>query len=268
MKGNFVSRLWTNRKLAWEMAKREVYSRYRGSAVGVAWSFFFPVLMLGVYTFVFGVIFRSKWTVPDGQQSTTEFALILFAGLIVFGMFSECLVKSPALIANNPQFVKKVVFPLEVLPVSCVLAAIFHMLVSLVVLFMAMLFVQGGVPWTALLFPLVVFPLLLATLGVSWFLASTGVYLRDLGQLMPLLSMALLFMSPVFYPITAIPERYRHIVEMNPITGVVDAAREVLVFGRLPDWSVIGWQMLASLVIAVLGLAWFRYVRKGFADVL
>ena len=260
--------LWSARMLAWEMAKREVYSRYRGSIVGLAWSFFFPVLMLCVYTFVFGVIFRSRWTAGADMQSTSDFAIILFAGLVVYGMFSECLVKAPMLIVGNVQFVKKVVFPLEVLPVSCVLAAIFHMGISLIVLFMAMFLVGGEIPWTVILLPAVLLPLVLATLGLTWFLSASGVFLRDLSQVMPLLSMVLLFLSPVFYPISMIPERFRSIVELNPITGVVDAARAVLVFGTSPNWSVVGWQLLASLFIALFGLLWFRFVRKGFSDVL
>lgn len=259
---------WIQRALAWEMAKREVYSRYQGSVAGLAWSFFYPVLMLGVYTFVFGVIFRSRWSADAGNLPTSEFALILFAGLIVYGMFSECLIKAPALITANIQFVKKVVFPLEVLPVSCVLAATFHMVVGLLVLFAAMLLVQGGIPVTALMFPFVFLPLALATLGITWFIAASGVYLRDLAQVMPLVSTMLLFLSPIFYPITAVPEKFRRIVELNPITGVVEGVREVLIFGRLPDLSVLAWQYVAAVTIAALGLWWFRFVRKGFADVI
>lgn len=261
--------IWSHRKLAWEMAKREVYSRYRGSVAGVAWSFFYPVMMLGVYTFVFGVIFRSRWTGSMGDGlPMPEFALVLFAGLIVYGLFSECIVRAPGLVVSNVQFVKKVVFPLEILPVSSVLAALFHMLVSLVVLFCAMLLIQGYIPPTALLAPLVLLPMVIATLGISWFLAASGVYLRDLSQFMPMVSTVLLFMSPVFYPISAIPEKFRHLVYLNPITGLVDAARDVLVFGRLPDWTGLSIQYAIATSIAILGLAWFRFTRKGFADVL
>lgn len=261
--------LWKHRALIWEMAKREVSSRYKGSVMGLAWSFFYPLLMLCVYTFVFGVIFKSRWGLPtDTAEPTSRFAVILFAGLVVYGMFSESISRAPTLVTSNATFVKKVVFPLEILPVSSVLSSVIHMLVGLLVLLLAQVAVNGGLPLTALAFPLVVFPLMLATLGISWFLAAAGVYLRDLAHVAPLFATLMLFLAPVFYPITAVPEKFRPIIEMNPITGIVDAVRGVLVFGRLPDPMWLLGQYAAAALIAVLGLYWFRYLRKGFADVL
>ncbi|HGM7308303.1 TPA: ABC transporter permease [Stenotrophomonas maltophilia] len=261
--------LATRASLAWEMAKRDVFARYKGSVIGLAWSFFYPVLMLGVYTFVFGVIFRSRWTGTHSDAPlTSEFALILFSGLVVYGFFSECLNKAPGLITANGQFVKKVVFPLEVLPVSTALSALFHMLVSLLVLLIAMLLLKGGVPVTAIAFPVVMMPLLLATLGCTWLFSALGVYLRDLGQIMPLVTTMLLFLSPVFYPITAVPASFRHIVELNPITGVMDGVRDTLIFGHWPDMGLLLWQYLVGLLIMLFGLSVFQYVRRGFADVI
>ncbi|WP_049416896.1 ABC transporter permease [Stenotrophomonas maltophilia] len=264
--------LATRMSLAWEMAKRDVFARYKGSVIGLAWSFFYPVLMLGVYTFVFGVIFRSRWTVAGqgaGEQPlTSEFALILFSGLVVFGFFSECLNKAPGLVTANAQFVKKVVFPLEMLPISTALSALFHMLVSLVVLLIAMLLLKGSVPVTAVAFPVVVLPLLFATLGCTWLFSALGVYLRDLGQVMPLVTTMLLFLSPVFYPITAVPASFRRVVEMNPITGVMDGVRDTLIFGNWPEPKLLMWQFVVGLLIMLAGLLVFQYVRKGFADVI
>lgn len=255
--------------LAWEMAKREVFARYKGSVIGLAWSFFYPVLMLGVYTFVFGVIFRSRWSTTAGETSlTSEFALILFSGLVVYGFFSECLNKAPALITVNVQFVKKVVFPLEVLPLSAALAALFHMLVSLLVLLVAMLVLKGSIPVTAVAFPLVVAPLIFATLGLTWFFSALGVYLRDLSQIMPLATTMLLFLSPVFYPITAVPASFRKVVAFNPITGVMDGVRDTLIFGVWPNYNLLLWQFVVGLLLMFCGLAVFQYVRKGFADVI
>lgn len=258
--------------LACEMAKRDVFARYKGSVVGLAWSFFYPVLMLAVYTFVFGVIFRSRWsgtqTAQNGEGLTSEFALILFSGLVVYGFFSECLNKAPGLITANTQFVKKVVFPLEVLPLSTALAALFHMLVSLVVLLIAMLVLKGNIPVTAVAFPLVMLPLLFATLGLTWLFCALGVYLRDLSQIMPLATTMLLFLSPVFYPITAVPESFQRVVRLNPITGVMDGVRDTLIFGVWPDFGLLFWQALPGLLLMVIGLAIFQYLRRGFADVL
>ena len=261
--------IWKHRGLVWAMAKREVLARYRGSAMGLAWSFFYPVLMLCVYTFVFGVIFKARWGVgAQTDEPMSRFAVILFAGLVVYGMFAESISKAPTLITGNAAYVKKVVFPLEILPLSGVISAVIHMMFGLLVLLLAQLFGSGSIPLTALAFPLVVLPFILATTGVSWFLAATGTYLRDLAQIAPLMATVLLFLAPVFYPITAVPERFRPLIELNPITGLVDAVRGVLVFGRLPDPTWLLGQYIVALLIALAGLYWFRLLRKGFADVL
>lgn len=259
-----------HRGLVWAMAKREIQGRYRGSALGVAWSFVYPVLMLAVYTFVFGVIFKSRWggaAVAAGEP-ISRFAIILFAGLVVYGMFAESISKAPALITSNAAYVKKVVFPLEILPVASVIAAVVHMCVGLLVLLLAQLLTAGALPWTALAFPVVVLPFVLATTGLSWALAATGTYLRDLAQVAPLFATVMLFLAPVFYPLSAVPEAFRPLIEMNPVTGLVDAVRGVLVFGRLPDLQWLCWQYVSAFIIALLGLAWFRLLRRGFADVL
>lgn len=255
-----------NRSLIVSLVKREIVGRYRGSAMGLLWSFFNPVLMLAVYTFVFSVVFKARWA--GGGDSKTEFALILFAGLMVFNLFSECINRAPGLILGNVNYVKKVVFPLEILPIVALGSAIFHFFISLFVWFMFYIVFFGLPKITILLLPLAVMPLVLVTLGFSWGLASLGVYLRDVSQIIGLLTTMTMFLSPIFYPLTALPEQYRNYVKISPLTLAVEQSREVMIWGHGFDWNSWLVYMAASILIAWLGFAWFQKTRKGFADVL
>lgn len=261
-----ISSFWRHHTLIGALVKREVIGRYRGSFAGILWSFFNPMLMLAIYTFVFSVIFKARWSA--GSDSRTEFALVLFAGLMMFNLFSECFNRAPGLILANANYVKKVVFPLEILPWVTMGSALFHGLVSLGVwmVFYTMLF---GVPHaTILLLPLVVIPLVLLTMGLAWGLASLGVYLRDVSQITGIMSTVLMFLSPIFYPASALPPEYRTLLFINPVTPAVEQAREVLYWGRLPDPALLWPYLLVAALIAWLGFAWFQKTRKGFADVL
>ena len=255
-----------HRHLIWQLTKREVVGRYRGSILGLMWSFFHPLLMLAVYTFVFYVVFRARW----GSQgdSKTEFAMLLFAGLIVYSVFAECTNRAPNLILSNVNYVKKVVFPLEILPLVSLGSALFHATVSVMVLLVFYGLVHMSLHWTVILFPILLVPLVFFVLGLSWFLASVGVYLRDAGQATGIVTSLMLFLAPVFYPISAIPEMYRPFVYLNPLTLIVEQARDVLIWGRQPAWSHLGIYLLCSIVFAWLGFSWFQKTRKGFADVL
>ena len=248
------------------LTQREVLGRYRGSVMGVMWSFFNPILMLAVYTFVFSVVFKARWSIAS--ESKTEFALVLFAGLIVYGVFSECLNRAPTLIVSNPNYVKKVVFPLEVLPVVSMGAALFHGLVSMVVWFIFYLIFFGVPPVTALLFPMVFLPLILLTLGLSWLLASLGVYLRDVSQVVTVLTGVLMFMSPVFYPISALPPEFQGVLLMNPLTASIEMLRGVVYWGRVPGIEIYFGNLALGIISAWIGFFWFQKTRKGFADVL
>ena len=259
---NFVR----HRHLIWQMTKREVVGRYRGSVMGILWSFFNPVFMLTIYTFVFSVVFKTKW--GTGSGSKTEFAMILFAGLIVFNLFSETVTRAPSLILSNVNYVKKVVFPLEILPVISILSSCFHTLVSIGVLILFRLIVGSGFSLTTALFPIIIAPLLLLTLGLSWFLAALGVYLRDVSQTIGLAMTALMFVSPIFFPITALPEKYRIFVYLNPLSFIIEQGREVLIFSRFPDVGGLLIYTAIGCITALLGLAWFQKTRTGFADVL
>ena len=259
--------LWRNRQLIARMTQREVLGRYRGSLLGLLWSFLNPVFMLAVYTFVFTVAFRARWGL-GAEETKIQFALVLFVGLIVHGLFAEVLNRSPSLILGNVNFVKKVVFPLEILPAVTMGAALFHSLISLLVLLAAFAFLNGHLYWTTLFIPLVLLPLAVLTLGLAWMLASLGVYIRDVGQTIGVLTTVALFISPVFYSVTALPERFRPWMMANPLTFIIEQAREVLIWGHLPDWAGLGLYMLVATTVAWAGYAWFQKTRKGFADVL
>jgi lipopolysaccharide transport system permease protein len=261
------SSIWRHRELIWQMSRREVVGRYRGSIMGLAWSFFNPVLMLIVYTFVFSVVFKTRWG-GGAEESKADFAIILFVGMIVHGLFAECVNRAPGLILSNVNYVKKVVFPLETLSWVAMGSALFHALISTAVLIAAQLIINLNLPWTAVFFPLVLLPLLLATMGFAWFLAATGVFVRDIGQVTGIVTTVMLFLSPVFYPVSAIPPQYQAVLLLNPLTFVIEQAREVLIWGRVPDWLGLAVYLAVSLAIAWAGFWWFQRTRKGFADVL
>lgn len=257
--------LWHHRQLIHALVTREILGRYRGSALGILWSFVNPLFMLAVYTFVFSVIFKGRWSSEGGRA---EFALVLFAGLLMFNIFSECLNRAPLLILGNISYVKKVVFPLEILPWIVFGAALFHAFVSI----SAWLFfylVMFGIPHaTIFFFPLLFFPLALLTMGVTWFLASLGVYLRDTAQIINVLTTIWMFLTPVFYPISAVPEQYRPVIYCNPLAYIVEQSRNLLFFGKGMEWGAFSLLMVCAALIAWLGFFWFQKTRKGFADVI
>jgi lipopolysaccharide transport system permease protein len=261
-----VAGLWRNRYLIKTSIQREVVGRYRGSFMGILWSFFNPVFMLSVYTFVFSVVFKARW--HAGSDSKTEFALILFAGLMVFNLFAECVNRAPGLILSNVNYVKKVIFPLEILPWVSLGAALFHAMVSLLVWLIAYMLLFGIPHITFLLLPLVLGPLLLFILGLSWGLAALGVYLRDISQIIGVATTALLFLSPIFYSASSLPEKYQIFLRLNPLTPIVEQTRGVLFFGKLPELDVLLVCYAGSVCVACLGFAGFQKTRKGFADVL
>lgn len=261
-----VASLYKNRSLIFDLIKREVVGRYKGSVLGLLWSFFNPVFMLVVYTFVFSVVFKARW--KGGGDSKVEFALVLFTGLLVFNLFSEVINRAPSLILSNANYVKKVIFPLDILPVVVLGAAAFHVLVSLVVWLVFFLLFFSLPEWTVLQLPLVFIPLVLMTLGLAWLLASLGVYLRDVGQIIGLVVMALMFLTPVFYPVAALPVEYQGIMRLNPLTYIVEETRNVMIWGKTIDWPQWSCWTVLSMLVAWLGFAWFQKTRKGFADVI
>lgn len=262
-----VGTLWKNRRLIIQMARREVIGRYKGSFLGLAWSFFNPVFMLAVYTFVFSVVFKSRWGM-NADESKTEFAVALFVGMIVHTLFAEVLNRAPSLISANVNYVKKVVFPIEILPVVAMGVALFHSFISLAVLLVAFALFNGYLHWTLVFTPLVLLPLIILTIGFAWILASLGVFLRDVGQTIGIVTMVMMFLSPVFYPVTALPEKLRMWIMVNPLTFVIEQAREVLIWGHPPSWGGLAFYTLVAASVAWFGYAWFQNTKTGFADVL
>ncbi|CAG4885533.1 ABC transporter permease [Paraburkholderia gardini] len=264
---SLVRSLWSNRQLILQMTKRDVVGRYKGSVMGVMWSFFNPLFLLAIYTFVFSVVFKARWggTLPE---SKTQFAILLFVGMIVHTLFAETLNRAPGLILNNVSYVKKIVFPLEILPVTAIGAALFHAVVSLLVLLIFFVVLNGYLHWTVVFLPIVMLPLVILTLGAAWGLASLGVFLRDVAQPIGLVMTVLLFASPVFYPITALPAVVRPWLMLNPLTLIIEQTRAVLVFGTTPDWDALAAYTIVAALVAWIGYAWFQKTRKGFANVL
>ena len=262
-----VISLRRNRHLIWQLAKREVAGRYKGSVFGLLWSFFNPLLMLAVYTFFFSVVFNSRWT-PDSSEGKGDFAIALFVGLIIHTFIAECASKGPTLITSNPSYVKKIIFPLEIFPVVSALSALFHVMVSLVVLAAFMLILSGGIPITFLLFPLILIPLAIVGCAVGWLLAGLGVYIRDVSQTVGIIVMIMMYTSPVFFPLTMMPEKYRDLLYLNPMTLLMVQARKFMLWGQQPNYLLLAAYTVAALIAAWLCFAWFQKVRRGFADVL
>lgn len=249
-----------------QLSKREVSSRYRGSVMGFFWTLLNPLLMLSIYTLIFGYVFKARW----GEMNLGDggFALTLFCGLIVHGMFAECINRAPMLISSNVNYVKKVVFPIEILPWVVIYSASFHTLMSLLVLLVFNLIINGNIPLTALWLPVVFMPYIIFLVGCLWLFSALGVFLSDIQQLMGVLTTALLFLSPVFYPITALPESLQGYIYLNPLTTIMEQSREILLWGNNPDFSLLGIYLLVAIVVAIIGFTWFQKSRRGFADVL
>ncbi len=259
--------LVNNGGLLWELTKRDFVGRYKGSFLGLAWSLFNPLLMLMIYTFVFGVAFKARWGTAS-DDSRVNFAIVLFSGLIVHGLFAECLMRSPTLITSNANYVKKVVFPLEILPLVSLGSALGHFLVSFVVLIFFCLISGTGLHTGGILLPIILLPMLLIVIGLSWVFASLGVYLRDSAQVIGMISTVLLFLAPIFYPISSLPPVYQKLLIFNPITLPVLQVRGLLLWGEPINWGAWATSLAVGIAIFYLGFAWFQKTRKGFADVL
>jgi lipopolysaccharide transport system permease protein len=254
-----------HRQLLLQLVRRDIAGRYRGSMFGTIWAFLNPLLMLSLYTVVFGIFLHARWV---GASNSLQFSVVLFAGLIVFNFFSECLNRAPMLISGHVNYVKKVAFPLELLPWMTVGTALFHAAVSLVVWVVFSAFVYGTVHWTLIFVPLIFVPLIFMMVGVSWIISSLGVYVRDIGQIIGVVTSVVMFLCPVFYAIESLPRPFQALLLVNPLTLIIQEARKVMIVGSLPDFGTLAIYTLASIVFAWLSLAWFQRARDGFADVL
>lgn len=267
MKIHFPAAIWKQRELIWRLSQREILGRYRGSILGMGWSFLQPLAMLAVYTFVFSQVFKARWGGLE-QAGPLAFAVNLFAGLIVFNLFAECANRAPGLIVVNPNYVKKVVFPLEILAPVCLGTATFHAISSLLVLLIFEVASMGRIPITLLWLPLIWAPLLLFSLAIIWVLSALGVFLRDIDQLIGAVVSMLMFLSPIFFPLSALPQRWLPLLQLNPLAQAIEQSRAALVLGHQPNLIYI----VAGFILGILGceIAYrgFRRAKPAFADVI
>ena len=252
--------------LLWQFARREVAGRYRGSLLGFGWAVLNPLLLLAIYTFVFSVVFQIRWDVPVDNRF--GFALVIYAGMIVHGFFAECLTRAPTLVVDNRNLVKRVVFPLHLLPWSVLLVAAFQYLIGLALIVVAILATTGSLPATIVALPLLWVPQLFMALGIAYAFAALGVYLRDLSQVAGFLGLVLLFLSPVFYPVSAVPAQWRFVIAANPLASIIEATRGALIYRTWPDAGTLVFLWALGAAAAWLGFYWFQRTRRGFADVL
>lgn len=255
--------IWHNRYLLGQLVKRDVLLRYRGAMFGVLWIFLSPLIMLAIFAFIFGQIFPARW--PQ-QESGIPFWLLLYSGLIAFNLFAETISRAPTSVRGFPSFVKKIIFPVNILPVVPLGAALVHGAFNFLIL-LAALTLAGHLHPGILLFPLLVTPLLLLALGLSWFLAAWGVFIKDMTQIVPVFVQMLLFLSPVFYPVSAVPAMLRPIYQYNPLGVVIETSRAAVI-GQPIEWGTWGMALVACLVVAILGYAFFQHSRDEFADAL
>lgn len=263
-----IRELWHHRDLTRELIKRELSQRYRGSYLGLAWAIINPLVMLTVYTFVFSIFLKVRWETGGEQTPTQEFALIIFSGLIPFTVFSEVINKSASLIASVPNYVKKVVFPLQIYPIVLLGSALLTSLISVVLVLVGSLVLLGTISKTLYFLPLAYLPLILLSLGLGWFFASLGVYVRDIAQVMPVATQILLFISTIFFPASAVPKALKFLIDLNPLTAIVECFRQVLIWGNPLPWVAWGIWTGLTAILAAGGYAWFMSTKKGFADLL
>ena len=251
--------------LIFSFAKRELLGRYKGSALGIAWAVLTPVVMIAIFTFIFAGIFNARF---NANQSHWDYALYLFCGLLPWSMFQESVQQSANTIVTNSNLVKRVVFPLETLPAAQVFAALGNQLFATVALLVATIIIRQRLELTSLWLPVLLIPQLLFTLGASWLIASLGVYLRDIAQGMTLLLMAWMYLTPIIYPESIVPERFRTFIDLNPFTSLVRNYRHIFLDGLAPDWRGLAYFTTISTIVFIFGYWWFARTRRGFADVI
>lgn len=259
--------LWSHRELIRQLIRRDVRERYNASLLGFSWSILSPLGLLAVYTFVFSTVLHSRWPGTAGTNPT-DFAVIVFAGLVPYSFFSETIVRAPDLIVAVPNYVRRVVFPVEVLPVSILGSILLQSIGRVMILLAAVLITRGTLEWTVILLPVVVVPLILLTLGLTWMLAGLGVFVRDISHSLGLFLQVLFFATPIVYPLESVPEPWAAFIRVNPLTSIVESMRLVVVWGQVPEWTGLGVWAVVDLAVAWLGYLWFMRLKSAFADVL
>ncbi len=257
--------VWQHRSLIRSMVRRDIVGRYRGSFGGIFWTLLNPLLLMATYYFVFGVVLRARF---GNDPSRAGFVLYFLCGMLPWLAFSEAAGRAPFVILEHRNFVKKLVFPLETLPVNLVLAGLVTEVFALAIFIVFLLATRGAVPLTALWLPVLVVPQLLFTMGVVWFLAALGAYLRDLAQVNGFLLTLWFFLTPICYPVESLPPQALAVLSMNPVFVLVRGYRDLFLETRAPDFGSVGVLWVVSLVLFFAGHAWFHKLRKSFADVI
>jgi homopolymeric O-antigen transport system permease protein len=260
-------RLSSHHFLLRQLVRKSVVTTYQGSMIGVGWIVVRPLLTLAIYGFCFGVVFQGRFFRQAGGGSL-EFAMVLFVGLTIFSLLSEMLTVAPSLVAGNANFVKRVVFPLDLLVPAQLGSALVQMAMSAAVFLAVRAFLAPPLGWAAWSVPILIVPYVMLTLGLAWFLASLGVFLRDLQQVMPLVITGVMFLSPLFYPVSAVPPFLRSTIYLNPLTFILESTRNALFRNEWPDPIGLLVYFVVGAFVMWLGWAWFEKTKKGFADVL
>lgn len=258
--------IWQYRNLLFQLTWRAIRQRYHASVLGVLWSLLSPLLMLTIYTLVFSKVFKTHW--GSANDSTGMFAVILFVGTSLHGLLADVANRAPCLIAEHASYVKKVVFPVELLPVVTLLSALFQCVLNLSIVLLTVAWTNGRLSWHVLQLPLVLAPFILLLLGFAWFISALGVFMRDLLPVTALVTTGLMFLSPVFYPTNAVPEQLRFWMQFNPLTFVIEQARGSMIWAQPLNVQGLLIYTLSAFLVAWLGFFWFQKTRKGFADVL
>lgn len=258
--------LYKNGYLLKQLVKKDIQQKYQGSVLGVLWSFIVPILMLVIYTFIFSEVFQAKWDIDTTDKY--QFALVLFCGLSAFNLVGEVMNRSTVLIASNTNYVKKVIFPLEMFPVVITLSSLFTCVISFIILIVAKLVLYHNVSGTLYMAFLMFVPLIILSVGLSLFISAVSVYLKDVGNAISVIVTVLMYLSPVFFPLSAVPENFRGICEVNPMTYIIENFRNVVLYGNSINWRFYGISCVVALAVYWIGKIIFMRAKEGFADVL
>ena len=263
---NIMGRLRAQSALLKQFTQREIEKQYKGTLLGLFWSFFTPLLMLAVYAVIFGFIFQGSY--GHAGESKMQFVLGLFCGMLVWNFIASSIATAPMLIVQNASFVTKVIFPLEILTIAIIASNLVHAAIGFIPLLLLLLISQGMIPISGLSLFLIFIPVVFYCLGLSWIISALGVFLRDIAAMMPAVITILMFLSAIFFPIAAIPAIWRWVAMLNPAAVLISMAREALVFGQWIDWKMYGVQLILSLIVMMMGYVFFMKVKSAFADVL
>ncbi len=263
----FFQPLISHRQLVLSLSVREIETRNANTYLGWLWGFLGPLIQIAMYTFVFAFVFNVRWS-TDAQASTTTSALKIFLGMTIFNLFAECIGQSPMLVLSRVAFVKKVVFPLEILSYVTLFTALRNFAINLILFILCYAIFIGTPHVTSLFMLLLLVPLVLTALGIMWFVASLTIFLRDMRNVVPIAITILMFMSPIFYPASMLENRYGWLLEFNFIGWIVEECRKVAFDGAMPNFVHLTLLIVFTSAIASLGYFWFMKTKKGFADVL